>query len=226
MNVTSDPRVGHRSTSTRTTERRRRARVQLRRAGILAAALLGVGALAAGCGSGSAGHPAVASLGTTATTTTPPAVPSGSIANPAANALAFVTCMRTHGEPSMPEPTVSRNGGHTSVNIEANQGVDPSSPQYVAAYDKCKHILPRDGVGAPSAGQAITAADHADYLRAAACMRTHGVPNFPDPSFRDGSVSFTTQSPIDTDATQYKNALAACQKLIPAGLPYSSTGGS
>ena len=57
-------------------------------------------------------------------------------------------------------------------------------------------------------------------------MRSHGVPNFPDPSFEDNSVEFNETTPIDTNSPQYKSALATCQKLIPAGLPYSSTSGS
>jgi hypothetical protein len=56
--------------------------------------------------------------------------------------------------------------------------------------------------------------------------RTHGIPNFPDPTFEDNSVEFNTTTPIDTNSSGYKGALATCQKLIPAGLPYGSTSGS
>jgi hypothetical protein len=80
--------------------------------------------------------------------------------------------------------------------------------------------LPDNGV--PSG--TITPADQADYLKAATCMRSHGVPNFPDPVFENGSVTFTVRTPIDTSSSQYESALATCQKLIPAGLPYSSPG--
>jgi hypothetical protein len=73
----------------------------------------------------------------------------------------------------------------------------------------------------------ISAADQADYLKAAACMRSHGVPNFPDPTFENGSITFNRPtSPIDTSSSEYKSALAACQKLVPAGLPYSSSNAS
>ncbi len=53
-------------------------------------------------------------------------------------------------------------------------------------------------------------------------MRSHGFPNFPDPTFQDNTVTFNTPTPIDTNSPQYKSALATCQKLIPAGLPYSA----
>jgi hypothetical protein len=68
----------------------------------------------------------------------------------------------------------------------------------------------------------ITSADQADYLKAVTCMRSHGIPNFPDPTFEGGSVAFNTRTPIDSRTSQYKRALATCEKLIPPGLPYSS----
>jgi hypothetical protein len=71
----------------------------------------------------------------------------------------------------------------------------------------------------------ITPAEQADYLRAAACMRSHGVPDFPDPTFQNGHVRFDIPSSIDTSSPQAKSAQATCVKLIPAGLPYSDTRG-
>jgi hypothetical protein len=71
----------------------------------------------------------------------------------------------------------------------------------------------------------ITPAEQADYLRAAACIRAHGFPDFPDPTFQNGHVRFNIPSSIDTSSPQVKSAQAACVKLIPAGLPYSNTRG-
>jgi hypothetical protein len=116
----------------------------------------------------------------------------------------------------MPDPVI---GGRTvSLNIPSSIS---TSPQFPAAYAACKHLLPDNGV---PKGNAITPADQADYLKAAACMRSHGVLNFPDPVFENGSVAFRARTPIDTNSSEYKSALATCQKLIPAGLPYSSSG--
>ena len=98
--------------------------------------------------------------------------------------------------------------------------IDPNSPHFTAAYNACRHLLPNNGVPR----NAITPADQADYLKAAACMRSHGFPNFPDPVFENGSVAFKIRTPIDTSSSLYKSALATCQKLVPAGLPYSSPG--
>ena len=165
----------------------------------------------------------VASVGKTTTTTGPSAAQGGSSDQPRKRALAYVNCMRTHGEPNMPEPTFERQR-RASSRPAPGSGVDPNSPQFTAANKACKHLVPKKGSGA--SGSTITPADQADYLKAAACMRSHGVPNFPDPTFQNNSVEFNTPTPIDTNSSQYKSALATCQKLIPAGLPYSSTSGS
>jgi hypothetical protein len=68
----------------------------------------------------------------------------------------------------------------------------------------------------------ITPADQADYLQAAECMRSHGVPDFPDPTFGHNTVTFNIPPNIDPNSSQAKSAVAACSTLIPAGLPYSN----
>jgi hypothetical protein len=49
------------------------------------------------------------------------------------------------------------------------------------------------------------------------CMRSHGVPNFPDPSFSNGQVEFPMLEHIaDIHSTQFTRAYRTCRKLIPA----------
>ena len=171
-------------------------------------ALLATGALITACGGGSS------------TATGSSAAPGASAARNQSALLTYVHCMRTHGEPNM--PNLSGSGGH--ISMPASSGVDPNSPQFTKANNTCQELLPKGGT---SGGQTITPAEQADYLKAAACMRSHGVPDFPDPTFRNNSVTFNAPgSSIDTSSSEYKSALATCQKLIPAGLPYSSTSGS
>jgi hypothetical protein len=133
------------------------------------------------------------------------------------SALAFVNCMRTHGEPNMPEPAVEGNSVH--ISIHPGDGVDPRSAQFTAAFQACKHLA--GGKAGAAGGNTITAADQADYLKAVACMRSHGFPKFPDPVFQDNNVTFSSTTPIDTHSARFQRALATCDKLIPAGLPYS-----
>jgi hypothetical protein len=73
----------------------------------------------------------------------------------------------------------------------------------------------------PVGAEQITAQDQTDYLRAAQCMRTHGVPQFPDPVFADGGVNFPVPAGLDTHTPQVLRAIATCRRLIPQGLPYS-----
>ncbi len=167
-----------------------------RRAAIAVVAAAGLAVLAAGCGGGAPG-PASA-----------PTTSSG--------ALTFARCMRSHGVAGFPDPT---GGGQIPkpLVVEA-RNADPS--RFDAANAACRHLLS----AGPPQGQTITAADQADYLHAAACMRRHGFPGFPDPTFPAGGVTAEIPASIDQDSAPFKRAAATCTRLIPAGLPYSSLG--
>jgi hypothetical protein len=52
----------------------------------------------------------------------------------------------------------------------------------------------------------------------ASCMRSHGVPNFPDSS-GPGGIHFSPGSGIDPAAPAFRQAQARCQKLLPGGGP-------
>jgi hypothetical protein len=55
-------------------------------------------------------------------------------------------------------------------------------------------------------------------------MRSHGITIFPDPVFSAGGVSFPSPpSGVDTSSPQFTRARQICQRLIPAGLPYSGS---
>ena len=178
----------------------------------VAIALVTLAGIAAACGSPSAG---VAHLGATTTTTTATSTQSG--AGKAGGALVeYAQCMQHHGLPAFPLPTRTSTG--YSLRIGPGTGVDPRSPKFQTAQDACHGLLPGKGIG-----PTITPADQADYLRAVACMRSHGFPAFPDPSISKNQVHFTVPPGIDQSSNTFKAAVATCQKLIPAGLPYSGT---
>ena len=161
--------------------------------------LVALSLLAAGCGGG--GSPGVA--GTASSTTAPQN-----------GALAFARCMRSHGLPDWPDPTSS---GVFDKSKLRQTGYSVS--QVRAVEDgACNHLLV-----APSTGPTITLADRTDYLKAAACMRSHGFPDFPDPTFEGNSVQTNIPSRINQDSSLFKSAASTCTKLIPAGLPYSSS---
>jgi len=80
-----------------------------------------------------------------------------------------------------------------------------------------------DENGGQTPRQTITPADQTEYLNAARCMRSHGVPDFPDPTFGNNTVTFNIPPNIDRNSPQAKAAVAICVQLIPSGLPYSNS---
>jgi hypothetical protein len=155
-----------------------------------------VAVLVAGCGGGSSPPTSSANAHAAAT-------------DLAGSALAFAACMRSHGLPSYPDPQVSQSAGHASVHISPG-GLDPNSPAFKSATRACGHLMP--GGGAPAA---ISPQEQAQDLRFATCMRTHGVPNFPDPG-HDGA--FTLPTGVDQQASEFQRATTACASVEPSSL--------
>jgi hypothetical protein len=85
-------------------------------------------------------------------------------------ALAFVQCMRGHGEPAFPDPT--------SQGIISDSQANLSSPALLVAGRACGSLLPPGSLQLTEAQQEQLAAQ---ALKRAECMRAHGVTNFPDP---------------------------------------------
>jgi|SRR5271155_1904865 len=129
--------------------------------------------LTAGCGSGSS-NSGVAHL----STSTSPASSGGS-SSPESSAstqqkiVAYGQCMRTHGVPNFPD---AGGGGSKQAVVRALQEV--SNSQAEAAQTDCQRLRPNGGE--PS--QAELAQHLSDLLAFARCIRTHGIPNFPDPT--------------------------------------------
>jgi hypothetical protein len=55
----------------------------------------------------------------------------------------------------------------------------------------------------------------ADFLKFSQCMRTHGVPNFPDPTGR--GIQLSRGSGIDPASPAFQSAQKTCSKLLPGG---------
>jgi hypothetical protein len=56
-----------------------------------------------------------------------------------------------------------------------------------------------------------------EQLQFAQCMRSHGVPDFPDPSANEGTLNGISAAGINTQSPAYQAALQACEKYSPAG---------
>jgi hypothetical protein len=175
------------------------------RAGFLTLAAIGVtglSLLASACGS--SGTP-VAQVASTPRTTTGSNPPSGS---KSADPAAFSACMRKHGVPNFPDPD---SGGGLTLN--GNMGIDPRSPQFQSAQKACRKLLPNGGKPDAKAQAAFLK----QALKFSQCMRSHGVPNFPDPKPAGGGVGLqiAKNSGIDPNSPQFKAAQEACKKLLP-----------
>ncbi len=183
----------------------------------MTAGAIAIGVAVTACGAGPS-TPGVATVPTTTAATSPSAAAS----THATGLLAYASCMRTHGVANFPDPTGSGGIPKEAV-IRAFRAVSHSQAE--AAQNNCEPLLPAGGSLSGEASQPVTAQDQQDYLNAAACMRSHGVANFPDPTFSNGTVSFDEPSGLDTHSAQFTRAAHTCRKLIPAGLPDSGSGG-
>lgn len=191
-------------------------------AGVTALALLG-----AGCGGG-AKTPTVAHLGSSTSSSNSAAGANSSqngsssagssqsgSASPDSQAVAYSACMRAHGVPDFPDPKVSTNGNEVKVAVRVTPGIT-GNPKFNSAQKACSKLIPGGGPG-PGSNHPISLKEQSQYLKAAACIRTHGIPNFPDPTFSGGGVHVSHKG-LDLNSPQALKAEEACQSLIPGGL--------
>jgi len=123
--------------------------------------------------------------------------------------LAYSRCMRSHGVSDFPDPATPPGGG-VAFNINDGPGSDlsPNNPTYKAANKRCEPLLPA-GVQGPSSESPKIAAD----VRWARCMRSNGVPSFPDPN----SQGAFNSAEFDSSSPAFEAANEACKALQPAG---------
>lgn len=121
-------------------------------------------------------------------------------------ALAYTRCMRSHGVPGFPDPT--------SQGTFIPTGIDRHSPQVQSANFACMYLLP-DGGGQRTAAQQQQF--EIDNLKFSACMRSHGIPDFPDPTFQGGGATIKLSKGLDPKSPQFQSAQQACQAVRNKG---------
>jgi hypothetical protein len=128
--------------------------------------------------------------------------------------VAFSACMRRHGLPNFPDPKAVRNGYGLTLGPET--GIDPNSPQFKNAQQACRKLLPNGGrQSSQERAKQLQVA-----LSYAACVRSHGVPDFPDPKVSsNGGIEIGPgpNSNLNPDSPQLKAAENACRHLLPGG---------
>jgi hypothetical protein len=195
----------------------RRPHAPLRTATGAALALAALALLATGCG-GTSPKSGIAHLGSSSPTnssTSSGASSAGSgggsaAAQLASEAVAYANCMRAHGVPNYPDPKVSVHGNSVSVAAAARPG-----PHFNSAQQACRKLLPGGGPG-QGANPPLNAQEQAQVLKLAVCIRAHGEPNLPDPSFSGGGVHLPKS--VNIHSPTFKSAEQACQSLIPSSL--------
>ncbi len=138
----------------------------------------------------------------------------GSASSP--SALAYSQCMRSHGVPDYPDPP--SDGG---IPKGSAQQFGVSDSRYQAAEDNCQHLLPvGDSHQVPPAEVQRVLTGMRGFSQ---CMRSHGVPNWPDPSIDSGgqpvfdvSSHGITRSVVRSPRVQ--TAMTECHHLLPSAL--------
>ena len=117
----------------------------------------------------------------------------------------FALCMRRHGVTDFPDPNSSGNFPPSAKQVSL------SNPhQFQDARTACSDLLPNGGNGpTPAQWQQILST----MVEFAHCMRQHGVPNWPDPTYdTHGRPVFNIN--VDPNSPQFTGEIHACKHLL------------
>ncbi|HEY1777665.1 MAG TPA: hypothetical protein VGG41_16020 [Solirubrobacteraceae bacterium] len=135
-------------------------------------------------------------------------------ATQAQKALAYSRCMRAHGVPTFPDP--SSAGALPKL---SPQQLD--NPRFQAAERACQSLLPpgSNDMFPPGEVQQLLVG----MVRFSACMRSHGVANWPDPTTdAQGRPMFPLStagiSRQQAKSVRVTDAAHTCRRLMPAAL--------
>jgi hypothetical protein len=162
-----------------------------RRAGALIAAVAGTSLLAAACGGSSAGADTFKGGAYT-------------------QSLGYAKCMRSHGVPEFPAPDGQGNFSNSQI-----QSIIQQDPHEREAFQACRSLLPNEGTGLTVTQlQAMQQQNLRNAVKAAHCMRAHGIGNFPDPAGSTQGSGINWQPVISADLNlntpSYEAAFKTC----------------
>jgi hypothetical protein len=110
--------------------------------------------------------------------------------------------------PKWPDPDSSGVFDKTKI---TTQLLGVSSTALQAAQDACQHLLPPESI----TQQRLNAAQ---ALQFAQCVRSHGVPNFPDPG-GTGRLPDPATVGVDQGSPQFQAANDTCAQYRPPYVP-------
>ena len=124
-------------------------------------------------------------------------------------ALVYAQCVRSNGVPDYPDPVVNPYGVIAFGRSNNNYSVSQSRLQ--AAENACRLLLPSGSQ--PS--QAEQQQQLSNELKFAQCMRSHGMPNWPDPTKIDTEYEFDLNAEnISPGDPQTEAAERTCQSQL------------
>lgn len=172
------------------------------RSAALLAALVTLGTGLAGCGGGS---PKASSIAGCSPSGCSSASASASVE---AMAVKFAECVRSHGIPDFPDPTIGSNG-LPNFPHRSDKNATTDSPAGHAAEQACQQDLPHLGPQTPAAKAGANAA----AVKYATCMRSNGVPTFPDPAGQGVIQISNATGTLDPSSPAFQKAHTACKSL-------------
>jgi hypothetical protein len=131
------------------------------------------------------------------------------------SALRFSQCMRANGVPSFPDPQEGPNGGGVgwpgggpalvSPDVLIVMGQRLAGPAVGEAAKKCEEYMAPSGPG-----PTISESQKQHAIAFARCMRAHGLPNFPDPTFSGANQQLKLGPGLNPNSPAVLQASKAC----------------
>jgi hypothetical protein len=144
------------------------------------------------------------------------------------SAVAYSRCIRFHGVPNFPDPSSNGEVPETSAQL-----LRVSGSQLQAARIACQRLYPsncgvlnKDSLAqceeTGDCPRALVQETVTAMLRYARCMRSHEVPNWPDPTVdSEGRPGFNLVPIHGTDwnSPQISTEMQDCEHVMPGGAP-------
>jgi hypothetical protein len=196
----------------------------MRRAGPASAAVIGAAVMVLGAAACSGSNsPRVASVGSPSSGRS--AASSGSMT---ASPLAFSRCMRDHGVPDFPDP-----GSDGQVPKVSTQQLGVSSTQLMSAQRACQSLLPDTGGSLATSlrqceeqgacPQAMVQQVMTQLRKFSQCVRSHGIPKWPDPVIDGQGKPEVIIKPwllgVNPDSNQVNSIMDQCRKAEHPQVP-------
>jgi hypothetical protein len=123
--------------------------------------------------------------------------------------------MRAHGVPDFPDPREGPNGGGVgwpgggpaliSSDVLLVMGQRLAGPAVAAAGKACKEYMAPSGPG-----PVLSESQRQQAIAHAHCMRAHGLPNFPDPTFSGPNQNLNLGPGLNPQSPAFQQAAKAC----------------